>query len=242
MDSPTPHRTADPARCSRRAGPGPAGRKTATPGRRAAAGAPRPAVVLTLAAFLAVVAAACGGKRVSRIDPESVTDLSGRWNDTDSRLVARALIEQSFESGWVERYVERNGGERPTVIVGSFRNRTMEHVPVSTFLNDLEQAYVNSGRVRVVARRDEREEIRAEREDQQEHARAGSRARLGQELGADFILQGELHAIEDEEGGEKIIYYQVDATLVDLESNVKVWTGQHRIKKYIERSRIGFDG
>jgi len=196
--------------------------------------------LLVAALFLSGSLAACGGKKVTRIDPASTTDLSGRWNDTDSRLVANALIEQSLDSRWLSQYVERNAGERPTVIVGRFRNRTMEHVPVNTFLNDLERSFINSGRVTVVAAGEEREEIREERQDQQEHARADSRAALGQELGADFILQGELQAIEDEEGDEKVVYYQADATLVDLQSNVTVWSGQHRIKKYIERDRFGF--
>lgn len=200
----------------------------------------RSAPALLVVLFLVGTLAACGGKQVSRVDPSSVTDLSGRWNDTDSRLVANALIDQSLDSRWLSQYTERNGGERPAVIVGRFRNRTMEHVPVNTFLNDLERAFVNTGRVTLIAGGEEREEIRAEREDQQENARAGSRAALGQELGAEFILQGELQAIEDEEDGEKIVYYQADATLVDLESNVTVWSGQHRIKKYIERSRFGF--
>lgn len=187
-----------------------------------------------------LVVTACGGKKVQRISPESVTDLSGRWNDTDSRLVARALTEQSLEAEWADRYSERTGGERPTVIVGSFRNRAMEHIPVNAFLNDLERALVNSGRVRVVADREERETVRAERRDQQEQARADTRADLGRELGADYMLQGELYSLEDEEGDETTIYYQVDATLIDLETNAKVWVGQYRIKKYIERSRIGF--
>lgn len=214
---------------------------TTTPDRRTASGlrGVHRLVSLGVLATVLAVLAGCGGKQVSRIDPESVTDLSGRWNDTDSRLVARALIQQSLDADWAERYAERSGGEPPTLIVGSFRNRTMEHIAVNTFLNDLERAFVNSGEVRLVASREEREELRAEREDQQDHARSDSRAQLGQELGADYMLQGELQAIEDEEGGEKVIYYQVDADLVDLESNVRVWSGTHRIKKYIERSRIG---
>lgn len=214
---------------------------TTTPRLRTASGLHglrRVASLCVVGTTLAILAG-CGGKQVSRIDPESVTDLSGRWNDTDSRLVARAMIEQSLDADWAERYAERNGGEPPTVIVGSFRNRTMEHIAVNTFLNDLERAFVNSGDVRLVASREERDEVRAEREDQQQHARSETRAELGQELGADYMLQGELQAIEDEEGGEKIIYYQVDADLVDLESNVRVWAGSHQIKKYIERSRIG---
>ncbi|HEX7089634.1 MAG TPA: penicillin-binding protein activator LpoB [Longimicrobiales bacterium] len=202
---------------------------------RSATRRPVTLVVLGLSAF---TLAACGGKRVSRIDPATVTDLSGRWNDTDSRLVANALIEQSLTAPWARRYAEAHGGERPTVIVGEFRNRTLEHIPVGTFIRDLERAFVNSGAVRVVASSDERKEIRAEREDQQEYARADTRARLGQELGARYMLQGEIQAIEDEEGSEKVVFYQVDATLVDLESNEKAWVGQYQIKKYIERSRF----
>ena len=198
-----------------------------------------PLRLLVLAMVVASMAA-CGGKKVSRIDPSSVTDLSGRWNDTDSRLVANELIQQSLSAPWARVYSEMHGGQRPAVIVGSFDNRTLEHIPVGTFVRDLERAFVNSGAVRVVASADERQGVRAEREDQQENARADTRARIGQELGARYMLQGELQAIEDQEGREKIVYYQVDATLVDLESNEKIWVGQHKIKKYIERSRLGW--
>jgi len=192
-----------------------------------------------LLALTALVAGACG-KRVSRIDPASVTDLSGRWNDTDSRLVANELIEQSLGGRWVTRYIDAHGGETPAVIVGSFKNQTMEHIPVNTFINDLERAMINSGMVQMVASPEERAEIRSEREDQQDNARAGSRSRQAYELGAQYMLQGEITAIEDSEGRERVIFYQVDAVLTDLESNVRVWAGQHKIKKYIERPRIGW--
>ncbi|MFP4622875.1 MAG: penicillin-binding protein activator LpoB [Gemmatimonadota bacterium] len=191
---------------------------------------------------LALVALGATGcyKQVSRIDPSSVTDLSGRWNDTDSRLVANELIGQTLDGAWITRHTSINGGEAPAVIVGTFRNQTFEHIPVNTFISDLERSLINSGAVTMVASPAERDEIRAERTDQQEHARASSRSRMAYELGANYMLQGEITAIEDEEGREKVVFYQVDATLTDLESNVKVWAGQHKIKKYIERPRIGW--
>jgi penicillin-binding protein activator len=197
----------------------------------------RRAAMLGLAA---VTLAACNNKRVSRVDPGSVTDLSGRWNDVDSKLVANALIDQTFVGQWSGQFAASHGGTPPTVIVGSFRNRTLEHVPIGTFVKDLERAYVNSGRVRLVASRDERTEVRDEREDQQTNASADSRARIGKESGAHYMLQGDVQAIEDAEGREKIVFYQIDAFLVDLESNQKVWIGQHKIKKYIDRRRIGW--
>ena len=193
------------------------------------------------AAILVVAALAvsgCGIKRVSRVDPASVTDLSGRWNDTDSRLVANELITQSVGASWTREWSAANGGTAPTVIVGDFRNRTLEHIAVGTFVRDLERAYITSGTVRVVASSAERDEVRAERKDQQVNATADSRARIAREQGARFMLQGDVQAIEDSEGREKIVFYQVDATLIDLESNTKVWVGQHKIKKYIQRRRL----
>jgi hypothetical protein len=180
----------------------------------------------------------CSIKRVERIDPNSVTDLSGRWNDADSRLVANALIAQSLEGRWATDYAAANAGQSPTVIVGAFRNRTMEHIPIGTFVRDLERAYVNSGIVRLVASAEERDEIRAERADQQTNASAETRARMARELGARYMLQGDVQAIEDSEGRERVIFYQIDATLIDLETNAKTWVGQHKIKKYIQRRRL----
>lgn len=192
------------------------------------------------AALLGAAALACNNKRISRIEPTSVTDLSGRWNDADSRLVANELIAQSLSGGWISSYTQTHGGTPPAVIVGDFRNKTMEHIAVGTFVRDLERAFVNSNAVRVVASADERQDVRAERADQQTNAAADTRARIAREQGAKYMLQGDVQTIVDEEEREKVIYYQIDATMIDLESNAKVWVGQHKIKKYIDRRRIGW--
>ena len=193
---------------------------------------------------LSVLAASGAGcaRQVTRLQPEQAIDLSGRWNDVDSRMVAEALIQQSFASGgqsWAVRFAQQHGGEVPTVVIGSLLNRSMEHIPIGTFVRDLERAYVNSGQVQVVASPTERGEIREERLDQQEHASADSRARMRMESGAHYMLQGEIQSIQDRERGKSVVFYQVDVSLVDLESNSKVWVGQHKIKKFIDRPRFG---
>jgi hypothetical protein len=180
----------------------------------------------------------CASTRVSRVEPNAVTDLSGRWNDTDSRLVANQLIEQTLAAGWTKRYADTHAGEAPAIIVGDFTNRTMEHIAVGTFVKDIESALVNTGAARVVASGPERSAIRTERKDQQLYARTDTRSKLVQEIGARYVLAGELQAIEDVEGRERVVFYQVDASLIDLETNTKVWIGQKKIKKYVERARF----
>jgi hypothetical protein len=64
---------------------------------------------------------ACAIRRVSRIDPAAVTDLSGNWNDVDSRLVALELINQSLAAPWARQYADAHGGQAPTLIIGDMR-------------------------------------------------------------------------------------------------------------------------
>ena len=152
-------------------------------------------------------------------------------------MVADEMIADASSSPWKRQFMQRNNGELPTVIFGSVRNRTREHIEVSTFLRDIERAFVRSGDVQVVADRDERGEIREERTDQQTNASPESRTRMRNELGADYILMGEITAIEDVERDREVIFYQVDLSLTDLETNLRTWVGQKKLKKFVQRRR-----
>ena len=193
----------------------------------------RIAVVLTLIALTALVG--CGGKTVTRVDTGEEIDLSGNWNDVDSQKVAGELVEQITAAAWVENHIEQTG-ERPTIIVGSIRNKTVEHIPMKTLTADLERAFINSGRVNVVASPEERDQVRQERAEQQDHASQETMAQWGREHGADYMLLGELNTIIDREGSDEVKFYQTDTYLVDLESNIKVWAGQTKTKKVISNS------
>jgi uncharacterized protein (TIGR02722 family) len=189
-----------------------------------------------LTTILVLTAVGCATKTVTRVAAEEQIDLSGRWNDTDSQQVASALVAQSMQTPWVENHME-GGGERPTVIVGEIRNKTPEHIPMKTLVADLERSFINSGRVRVVASAEEREGVRAERQDQQQFASEETMKGWGRERGADFMLLGEVNAVFDQEENREVKFYQVDCYLVDLEDNTKVWTGFEKIKKYVGRSK-----
>ncbi len=194
----------------------------------------RYAVVLTLLALSVLVG--CGGKTVTRVDTGEEIDLSGNWNDVDSQMVAGELVEQITAAAWVENHIEQSG-KRPAVIVGVIRNKTVEHIPMKTLTADLERAFINSGRVSVVASPEEREQVRQERSEQQDYASQESMAQWGRELGADYMLLGELNTIIDREGGDEVKFYQTDTYLVDLETNIKVWAGQTKTKKVIGNSK-----
>lgn len=188
--------------------------------------------------MLVLVVAGCG-KRVTRQKVSTVTDLSGKWNDTDSREVATAMIADSLSGFWISEFRSAHNGKRPTIITYGVKNRTNEHISTKTFMNDLERSFVRSGKVSVVASRDQRAEIRSERADQQSGFVANP-ANIGREMGADFVLTGELLAIQDRIDDVEVIFYQANLELISVETNQKVWIGDHKIKKLIERSKTKF--
>ncbi|MGB2763627.1 MAG: penicillin-binding protein activator LpoB [Candidatus Aminicenantaceae bacterium] len=176
-----------------------------------------------------------GGVAVQRIATDEVTDLSGKWNDTDSRLVAEKMVADMMSRIWLANFMKEKG-KNPTVIVGTIRNMSTEHVNMQVFTKDIERELINSGRVQFVASKGEREEIREERVDQQTYASLETAKRLGQEYGADFVLIGTFKSVEDVIERKKAILYSVDLELIDVEKNLKVWIGNKKIKKLIQRA------
>lgn len=193
---------------------------------------------LILILALALMLPACG-TTVKRVEPDETIDLSGRWNDTDSRLVSEEMIQDCLNRPWLARYTSSHGGKAPTVIVGTILNRSSEHINVQTFAKDLERALINSGQVDFVASRTERMEVREERLDQASHASEVTAKAAGEEIGADFMLKGSINSIVDKLGGKKVTYYQVNLELIDMENNRKAWIGEKKIKKYIKKSKFG---
>jgi len=188
---------------------------------------------------LIVLVASCGGptKQVSRVGVDETIDLSGRWNDADARMVSEMVIDDVLDANWMYNWMNEND-EKPIVIVGTIRNKTDEHINTETFALDIERELVNSGQVRFVAGKEQREEIRDERLGQQRQASEETAKRLAQELGADFMLQGILSSISDMADGKKVVYYQADMNLVNLETNEIVWMGSKKIKKLVEQSKL----
>jgi len=192
------------------------------------------AVLVALALFMSGCATS-----VERVDVDKTIDLSGAWNDTDSQLVSAEMIKDVLTRAWLDDF-SRDKRRQPAVIVGEVRNLSHEHINVNTFVSDLEREMINSNRVQFVASSTERQEIRDERKDQDLNATEDTRKAMGAEKGADFMLKGTINTIIDASGKTQLRFYQVDLTLISLADNRKVWVGQKKIKKLVERSKLTY--
>ena len=184
-------------------------------------------VVLTIALING-----CANRKITRVDPNETIDLSGRWNDSDSRLVSEEMIGDLLTSAWIPRYLKAND-KRPVVVVGLVENKSHEHINSETFIKDVEKAIIRDGNIRLVVAGEKRNELRKERAEHQDYASPETTKKWGKELGADFILQGTINSIVDSYKKQKVVTYQIDLQLTNIETNEVVWMGDKKIKKQI---------
>lgn len=195
--------------------------------------------VMAVVAVFGLFSGCTSAPSVQRISVDEVRDLSGRWNDTDSRLVAEEMVADSLRRPWLADF-KMSAGRNPVVIVGGMRNLSSEHIEMETFVKDIERELINSGVVKFVATSAERGDVRAERLDQQSNSTEETAKRLAAETGADYMLKGGIKTLIDAASGQQVKFYQIDMELIHIENNEKVWIGSKKIKKVVRQPRAKF--
>jgi hypothetical protein len=192
-------------------------------------------LLIGLVAFSSlIVMTSCAS--VSRISSSQVVDLSGRWNDTDARLVAEEMTRDIVQRPWMTEFINTYQ-RQPVLVVGEIVNRSHEHIESDPFIKDIERELLNARSIKIITHGSFREKLRSQWQDQQNTSSIEVQKKSGRELGADFILFGSINAIVDSkaEGRRQVIFYQVSLELADLATNEIVWIGDKKIKKYVKK-------
>jgi PBP1b-binding outer membrane lipoprotein LpoB len=142
-----------------------------------------------------------------------------------------------LNSARVAQAISAKGGT-PAVLVGSFKNDSSEHIDTEVISKTMETAIFNSGILDFVAGGGVREELRAERADQQLNASEATAAKLGAETGADFLLTGSVKTVIDKAGNQEVRTYWVNAEMTNISTNTRMWMGENNeIKKLVTRPK-----
>ncbi|NOT76236.1 MAG: penicillin-binding protein activator LpoB [Cyclobacteriaceae bacterium] len=189
----------------------------------------KPLIFLLLVLF---ISGSCS-RSVTRLDPSQSMDLSGRWNDTDSRQIADKMIANLLNSDKFKEY-SKQLGRKPAIIVGVVRNKTSEHIDADNYVKKMELAIFNSGVAELVESDSFRDKLRAERAQQADFADPATMAKWGMEVGANLMLFGEMTSETDVYQKKRLVNYVTTLFLTDMETNKRVWYGQEEIKKYVK--------
>lgn len=196
---------------------------------------------LYLLTAAALAGPACSSSTsVTRTAPTSTVggDLSGYWNDIDAEQVAQAMTAQIVGAPWLVEHARAHGAERPVIkLMGVIKRTDDRNVNEQFFSKQLERFLLNTGQVRVVAAEGQESINERERRRQATHADDLTAKSQGSELGADYTLQTVINSQNESDGGGKSVRaYLVNMELVNVETQEKVWIGEKRIRKVIERA------
>lgn len=185
----------------------------------------------TVNLVIALILCQACARSVTRVNPDQQIDLSGRWNDSDSRMVANTMVTDLLTSDKFKEY-SKALNKKPAIIVGLIRNKTSEHIDADNYIKKIELAIYNSNIADLVESDGFRDKLRQERADQQDFS--GSAAQWGKETGANLMLFGEMTSETDVYNKNRVVSYVTTLFLTDMETNKRVWYGQKEIKKFIK--------
>lgn len=198
-------------------------------------------IVLLSLVLVSICFTACvSNKPVSRISATKQKDLSGNWNDNDIRIVCESIIDECIKSSQVKRFIKQKN-RLPYVKLGTIFNLSDEYMDTTIIANKFRNAIINCGEMKFVASDSEVEALREEQLSQADHAKLGTEAQFGNEQAADFMLQGTIKTVIDQNENVTQKTYYVDVQLYDIESTEVVWTTENsEIVKILNKKKLKF--
>jgi uncharacterized protein (TIGR02722 family) len=184
------------------------------------------AITLLLTPVAALALAGCGSQ-VIYDDPESLT-VSGDWSDTDIRAAASELGAELAAHPAIA-----NATGKPRILALHIKNRSSKRLNTSIIISQIETRLLAAGKVEFIDGA-----ARPELAKEYEYMASGmvdpnQQKGPGRQAGADYLLWGTIENVEARQGRDRIDYYYIKLTLLDVERNTKVWQGEKKIKKRI---------
>ncbi len=194
-------------------------------------------VLLLPVCLLSIVIASCGPKAFVKGDYDDVQRtnlLNDQWSETDMQKAVADLVKSMGSAK-----VIATAKTEPVVMVTGLQNKTSEHIDTQSIMDMLRVELMKSGSVSFIDK-EAREDVAAEYQYQNSGMVSGTTKKgPGDQVGADFIINGRLDSIVQEVGKEKTVYYKLTLNLTNLKTNVIAWSDYKQIRKTFKKKTIG---
>lgn len=187
--------------------------------------------------FAAFAITSCGPKAFVKgqyDDTARENLLNDQWSETDMQVVVKSMVESMVQSNAIVKLKNP-----PDVMVTQLQNKTSEHIDTQSIMDMIRVELTNSGKISFIDK-----EARKDISDEYDYQNSGmvskdTKKSAGQQIGADYIINGRLDSIVQEVGKNKSVYYKLTLNLTDLKTSRIVWTNQKEIRKTFKKKTIG---
>ena len=130
--------------------------------------------------------------------------------------------------------------ERPIIFVDKIKNKTSEHIDTESVTDSISNKLLRSGKFRFIDMT-KVDSVRKQLDYQNNSGMVDPSTAIsfGRQIGAQYMLYGNLSSIVKQDGSTKDVYYKMTMRLMDLETGLIEWSDEKEIRKVKSKSFLG---
>ena len=159
------------------------------------------------------------------------------FGSTDLQLTAEKMVDSLLTFPPI---IDITSKRRPVMFVDTIKNKTTEHIDTESITDTIQTKILRSGKFRFVDM-SKVEEVRDQLDYQQNSGMVSQQTAvaLGRQIGAEYMLYGNLSSIVKKANNVKDVYYKFTMKVMHLESGIVEWQDEKEIRKQKKRSVFG---
>ena len=180
---------------------------------------------------------ACQSK-VEYGDAREVETVNANFGSTDLQGITAKMVDSMLTFPPVLVLTANNN--RPIIFVDSIKNKTSEHIDTESITDSISNRLLRSGKFRFVDMT-KVDSVRKQLDYQNNSGlvNPSTAIKFGRQIGAQYMLYGNLSSIVKQGGSTKDVYYKMTMRLMDLETGLIEWSDEKEIRKTKTKSFLG---
>lgn len=178
------------------------------------------------------------GGSVSYQDATAIETTSIDFGSTDLQQISTKMVDSLLTFPVI---VDITNKRRPVVFVDSIKNKTLEHIDTEAITDTIRTRIIRSGKFRFV----DMSKMTTLQQQMAHQNNSGmvntsTAAKMGRQIGAEFMIYGNFSSIVKKNGAYKDVYYKFTMNMMDIETGIIEWSDEKQIRKIARRSQLGW--
>lgn len=193
--------------------------------------------LLKIAILLASATLLASCSSVQYGDATSQETVNTDFGSTDLQMIASKMVDDLLTFPPI---VQVTSQRRPIAFVDRIKNKTTEHIDLESVTDSIQTKLINSGKFRFVDMTAV-EQVKQQLNYQESSGLVNPQSAVvvGKQLGAEYMLYGNMSSIVKKDGNKRDVYYKFTLKLLHIESGILEWSSEKEIRKTKDKRWFG---
>ncbi len=193
--------------------------------------------VIAICTLFSVGLTGCASTKVGYGDAGAVESTTTDFGSTDLQMIAGKMVDSLLTFPPI---VDITSKRRPVMFVDTIKNKTSEHIDTESVTDTISSKVLRSGKFRFV----DMTKVAAVQKQMAYQNESGmvsksSAMNMGRQIGAEYMMYGNLSSIVKRSGNSKDVYYKFTLKVMHVESGIVEWSDEKEIRKTAKKSLFG---